>query len=533
MKALGRNPLNTSVGGSNQRALVKWRKSPPPSRERRRSTLLLSECSAVGFDTTVNRYGRSYNDRRLVVLIDDLDRCDPKLIPHLLLSLRELLDLPGFTFLLAFDDEIVGRALTQENPAWAEGANFLEKILDFRFHLPPVTEQQKERLIDRALVKYCSFVPNESARKIQDLSPNNPRKLKALVRSLAAVGPRLKRHDPDELNWVDMWLAQMLRLESYPFFEHLLKGETLDKETGLSFQILKGERKGEERNESLRKLIKAARVEDDATSNRLVHLVEAIRSRSSSSFRYACELAIRPPAVTWKEFRLFHTKWKADPQTSTLLSWIDQHAKGRDVPTSDVENELFQAMIDRRAACLSGAAESASIQDHDLFVAEAESLLALVKQDLIGITKLDKARFEKVFGQASYWIDFRKNPTDMTLRKAEEAFLLELVSSASEVLCPDFFGVVGPQHWTDDLLDASKERAATSRHHLPRNSSQEKRETLLASEPAQSGSAADREHLPRTAPQLRLKPLNDSTKRGNALAAFPFRSAFQRGRCRF
>ncbi len=27
-----------------------------------------------------------------------------------------------------------------------------------------------------------------------------------------------------------MWLAQMLRLESYPFFERLHKGDTLDKE---------------------------------------------------------------------------------------------------------------------------------------------------------------------------------------------------------------------------------------------------------------------------------------------------------------
>jgi predicted KAP-like P-loop ATPase len=88
---------------------------------------------------------------RLVVLVDDLDRCDPKLLPQLLLSLRELLDLPGFTFLLAFDDEIVGKALIDNNPAWLDGSDFLEKILDFRFHLPPVTEKQKERLQERPM----------------------------------------------------------------------------------------------------------------------------------------------------------------------------------------------------------------------------------------------------------------------------------------------------------------------------------------------------------------------------------------------
>ncbi len=106
-------------------------------------------------------------NRRLVVLIDDLDRCSPALLPQLLLSLRELLDLPGFTFLLAFDDEIVSRALTVENPAWVVGSDFLEKILDFRFHLPPITEQQKERFINRAMAKYCPFVPKESVKGIR------------------------------------------------------------------------------------------------------------------------------------------------------------------------------------------------------------------------------------------------------------------------------------------------------------------------------------------------------------------------------
>src|SRR5205823_2979995 len=143
---------------------------------------------------------------------DDLDRCSPALIPQLLLSLRELLDLPGFTFILAFDDEIVAKALTEKNPAWIQGNDFLEKILDFRFHLPPITEQQKEKLTVRAMAKYCSFVPTESTNKIKDLLPCNPRKLKSLIRNMAVLQPQIERHDPDELCWPDVWLAQMLRL---------------------------------------------------------------------------------------------------------------------------------------------------------------------------------------------------------------------------------------------------------------------------------------------------------------------------------
>src|SRR5260370_2619321 len=117
---------------------------------------------------------KKVKQRRLVVLIDDLDRCAPELLPQLLLSLRELLDLPGFTFVLAFDDEIVARALSDENPAWSDGSDFLEKILDFRFHLPSITEKQKKRLVLNATVKYCPCVPQESTKNVEDLLPDSP-----------------------------------------------------------------------------------------------------------------------------------------------------------------------------------------------------------------------------------------------------------------------------------------------------------------------------------------------------------------------
>src|SRR5260370_40923338 len=106
---------------------------------------------------------KKVKQRRLVVLIDDLDRCAPELLPQLLLSLRELLDLPGFTFVLAFDDEIVARALSDENPAWSDGSDFLVKILDFRFHLPSITEDQKTLLVLHAKVNDPPRVPLESS----------------------------------------------------------------------------------------------------------------------------------------------------------------------------------------------------------------------------------------------------------------------------------------------------------------------------------------------------------------------------------
>jgi hypothetical protein len=153
------------------------------------------------------------NDRRIVVFVDDLDRATPELLPKLFLALREVLDLPGFTFVLAFDNEIVAEGLIKSNPAWGNGAKFLDKILDFQYCLPPITMEGKHLLLKRMLKRYGEFVPESSTESIEHLLPDNPRKLKALIRSLISLKSQVARHDPDELNWVDIWLAVLVRDE--------------------------------------------------------------------------------------------------------------------------------------------------------------------------------------------------------------------------------------------------------------------------------------------------------------------------------
>lgn len=402
--------------------------------------------------------------RRLIILIDDLDRCAPALIPQLLLSLRELLDLPGFTFVLAFDDEIVAQALKNTNPAWMDGSTFLEKILDFRFHLPQVTERQKERLVLRSIKRYCPFVPKESAEEIKDLLPNNPRKLKALIRSLAALQPQLVRHNADELNWVDIWLAQMIRIESYPFFERLLRGDTLNREIGPIYRVLRSSprlgKEGEEKDENLKRMVAESGVDNPIITGRLVQLIEAARARASVAFQYACELTIRPHAITWKEFRSLLAAWNQDQRASILTGWVTQHVLARAVNAEEVENELFDTIVTAKNNCLSEAAESMSVKEHDSKVAEAQLLLAMVEQFTIDVGGLTASRFKKLYGQASYWIGFRKNASDKKLRDLEQALLLRLLRLTSGPLSTELFEIVYPENPMPDIGEGIAEKQA-------------------------------------------------------------------------
>lgn len=151
--------------------------------------------------------------RRVIVLIDDLDRTDPKVIPKLLLALRDLLDFSQFTFVLAFDHRVVAKAITSHNPAWQNPESFLDKIIDFPFDLPAPTSLQVERLARDQFAKLCPFVPNSVLDTIIPLIPANPRRLKLLGRVIASTKDEAARHAQDEINWTVAIIYAMLRLE--------------------------------------------------------------------------------------------------------------------------------------------------------------------------------------------------------------------------------------------------------------------------------------------------------------------------------
>ena len=151
---------------------------------------------------SINRFLRKLPPhRRLVVLIDDLDRATPQLVPHLLLALREVFDIAGCAFVLALDPRIVAREFPEVHPGWGTAGEFIEKIIQFPFWLPPPVSADVLRLTESALEKLPVAVDRSSVRDLADLLPRNPRRLKQFFRNLVRLGDVIDRHDSDELRW--------------------------------------------------------------------------------------------------------------------------------------------------------------------------------------------------------------------------------------------------------------------------------------------------------------------------------------------
>jgi formylglycine-generating enzyme required for sulfatase activity len=99
---------------------------------------------------------------RLIVFVDDLDRCLPEKAVEVLEAIKLFLEVPGVIFVLGMDQEVIKlgvetryraffwqqeeRDVTREKPP-IDGDVFLQKIVQIPFHLPPLATQDVEQYI--------------------------------------------------------------------------------------------------------------------------------------------------------------------------------------------------------------------------------------------------------------------------------------------------------------------------------------------------------------------------------------------------
>lgn len=133
--------------------------------------------------------------RRLVVLIDDLDRCESEAAYRLLEGLKIYLTLPNCVFVLGMNqkviEEAIGKSLPRANRAQTarRAAAYLEKLCQNVWRLRSVPDPNR---------RLCAWLSDSSlsatvaaALNGLDCLPPNPRRIKGLANLLQRFGPRL------------------------------------------------------------------------------------------------------------------------------------------------------------------------------------------------------------------------------------------------------------------------------------------------------------------------------------------------------
>ena len=125
-------------------------------------------------------------DGRLIIFIDDLDRCLPEKTIEILEVIKLFLDVPRCVFVLGVEREVIERGIevrykSREQGIPISGKDYIEKIIQVPFTLPPIREDDMTRFIE-------SLGISEKERGYAEIVAKgtgcNPRKVKMFLNTL-------------------------------------------------------------------------------------------------------------------------------------------------------------------------------------------------------------------------------------------------------------------------------------------------------------------------------------------------------------
>ncbi len=291
----------------------------------------------------------NYDIRRVIVYVDDLDRADPRAIPRTLLALRELLDWPDFVFVLAFDREVVGRGLEAYSKAFGTMAQgFLEKIIDVSFELPAPPQGAVSRFAFDEMARLCAFIPADTRLGVAGLFPENPRKIRAIIRDLHSLQSLGERIDRRELDWRGVVLQVIFQRWAPSELAKYVNDHWLGYRTPNPQLKAEGKTFEAHRAESIKEAIEkhGSGVGDSRCRSRLERLAVALCEQrgNTSPAQIESDMAMffAPPAFTFPEFRRLQLQLHDSGARDALLEeTIDEALKRCALSNEAVAGELL------------------------------------------------------------------------------------------------------------------------------------------------------------------------------------------------
>ena len=129
--------------------------------------------------------------KKLIIAVDNLDRCMPENAIQILLSINIFFALKNMNvfFIIVADEEIISNYIQREYAdVIKDGASFLEKLLDFKVYMPCLSVKQLENFAERKLTGNLELLSScmTATSKIIQLADRlrNPRKCLKIIYSI-------------------------------------------------------------------------------------------------------------------------------------------------------------------------------------------------------------------------------------------------------------------------------------------------------------------------------------------------------------
>ena len=116
---------------------------------------------------------KANQNRRLVFLIDNLDRCTPENVVRLLESVKNFLYAPSCVWIFAMDAGVIASYIDRKYEGTRmDGNSYLDKIIPEQYHIPPISSRDMNKLeqfLSKTKPKTSTGLPTIDLRKIPQL----------------------------------------------------------------------------------------------------------------------------------------------------------------------------------------------------------------------------------------------------------------------------------------------------------------------------------------------------------------------------
>jgi len=175
---------------------------------------------------------------RLVICVDNLDRCSPENAIHLLESVKNFTNVPGCVWVFFMDQDVIASFVTKKYEGTIlDGNSYLDKIIPEQYHLPAPLPQTERDAIEALLL---SVIDTDELRENIYVAVNLLAEIQiprlTVPRRLIKTAIKLEQYmrTPDHA-WPDMAFVLILLYHSWPdFYERMVSENTVHIEGILS-----------------------------------------------------------------------------------------------------------------------------------------------------------------------------------------------------------------------------------------------------------------------------------------------------------
>ena len=167
-------------------------------------------------------------DLKLVIFIDDLDRCTPEKVTEVFESIKVFFDIEGIVFVLGLSHEIVEEAINQHYKIFGSvfsGKDYLKKIIQVPFPLPTwsrgdIIDYLKSLITNHRDDTYKTFL-GENLGLVAKAVELNPREVKRLLNNFI-LSHQIHKNNP-QIDQKKLFIIHVIAHRWRDFYDYIMK----------------------------------------------------------------------------------------------------------------------------------------------------------------------------------------------------------------------------------------------------------------------------------------------------------------------